>query len=125
MYWQPTNERDGRMPMTRKVKTDLARRREVAKAIRSTGAELAATALVVPAIAGTLDTIRRVIAREVALMEQIQNGGDKMGLSDAKKLQALTTALSNTESMDRARQADELSALSDSELQAELDKEAT
>lgn len=106
--------------MTDKPKRDrtaLARR---ATASVKNAAESEPTVYVVPPIANALDSIQSVVATEVAHMAKQQRNGTPMDLKDAKKLATLTAALAQATNTKRDLSEDELSGMSDEDVEAAL-----
>jgi hypothetical protein len=108
--------------VTKRKSTDLARKRAVNADIRRITEVVDATALVQPPIAATLDTTRRVIARELEFMERAQASGEAMSLPEAKKLAALIQALGGAATIERMRAEDGVDDMTDQELDAEIDR---
>lgn len=104
--------------MTRRINTELARTRAAARALRAPDPSKA-EATVQPAIVATLADAKEIVARELRIMKQAQAGGAPMALADAKKLQALVSALGQADNIERDQQPD-MENLSDEELAAEL-----
>lgn len=109
----------------------LARRRktrdelDAAKADRLAGKQAPLT-FVIPPLATTLQNIQSVIATEVSFMQQEQRGLVRLDAQAAKKLQALTSALSQSLHTESELKQSQLDDMSDEELEtallAELEK---
>lgn len=77
-------------------------------------------ALVVPPIAAIAGSVQRVVATELAALEQLQASGEGLSFDDARKLQALVTALTGSMAAEKSARADDLDGLSDAQLDAKL-----
>lgn len=103
----------------------LARRRktrgelDAAKGQRA-AEKLAPLTFVVPPLATTLQNIQAVIATEVSFMQQEQRQEVRLDLNDAKKLQALTSALSQSINTEAEIKQGALDDMSDEELETAL-----
>ena len=107
--------------MTKKSNTELARIRAAAKALRTAQQPAAPQSDVMPALHGVIADARDIIARELRTMKTAQGGGLPMSLGDAKKLQALLSSLSATQTVEKGLTPD-TENLTDEELAAELRK---
>lgn len=106
--------------LTRLPRTEDKRvERRAADAMRRQ-AKRAPLVFVVPPLATALEAVQSVVATEVAYMQQIQRQGTAMGITEAKKLQALTSSLVATIGAKRDLTDQELEGMSDEQLEARL-----
>lgn len=100
--------------------TELARRRRMAKDIRTVAASVP-VAYVESPLETVLASVQRVVSVELAFMEQAQaEDGKPMSPAEAKKLSNLMNALERSVSVGREITEKEGAAMSEEELEAQL-----
>jgi hypothetical protein len=75
---------------------------------------------VVPPLAIALEAIQSVVATEVGFMQQEQQQLVRLSATDAKKLQALTSALAQSINTKKELSEEELGNMTDEELETQL-----
>lgn len=104
--------------MTKPKDTPLARRRKVARDLAAVEAD-APIAFVEAPIHTVLANVQRVVATEIAFMEEKHRGGD-MPVAEAKKLANLVGALEKTIAIGSTVNEREFAKMDDAELERAL-----
>jgi len=105
--------------VSKKVDTQLARTREMGKLLGKLALDINTS--VEPSLMGLVNSVRRVVATELAFVEKGQAAGTPMDTQESKKLQNLMAALAASVTVEKAaKEAQQLDAIPDEELDALL-----
>jgi len=99
--------------------TQLARTREMGKLLGKLALDINTS--VEPSLMSLVNSVRRVVATELAFVEKGQAAGTPMDTQESKKLQNLMAALAASVTVEKAaKEAQQLDAIPDEELDALL-----